>query len=141
MTSLEQKQSTLKKILGSDEFKKKALYQKLLTYLVEASLNDLVPKEVTIAQDVFEKGDEFNASLDTSVRVYVHNLRNKLQHYYQSDGKDDPLQIRIPKGRVHIRRYGKLHLDVISANTLGKILQRIVHDIYVKRFSGCAILY
>jgi len=102
LTSLELKRTTLKKILGSEEFKEKDLYQKLLTYLVEATLNDSVPKEVTIAQDVFEKGDEFNASLDTTVRVYVHNLRNKLQHYYQSDGNCDPLQIRIPKGHYRV---------------------------------------
>ena len=102
MTAIETKRAILKKILDSSEFKEKDLYQKLLTYLVEESLSGSIPKEVTIAQDVFEKGEDFNATLDTTVRVYAHNLRNKLEHYYQSEGKSDRLQIQIPKGHYRV---------------------------------------
>jgi hypothetical protein len=102
LTSIEQKRDTLAKIKNSQEFREKHLYQKLLSYLVEASFGDSTPKEITIAQDVFNKGDDFNASLDTTVRVYAHNLRNKLQHYYQEEGKNDSLQIQIPKGHYRV---------------------------------------
>jgi len=102
LTSVEQQRKILNKIIGSEEFREKDLYQKFLTYLVEASISGSTAKEVTIAQDVFEKGDDFNAALDTTVRVYAHNLRNKLEHYYQSEGADDPLQIQIPKGHYRV---------------------------------------
>jgi hypothetical protein len=102
LASIEQKRKTLAKIKNSEEFKEKDVYQKLLTYLVEASFGDSTPKEITIAQDVFNKGEDFNASLDTTVRVYAHNLRNKLQHYYQSEGENDSLQIQIPKGHYRV---------------------------------------
>jgi hypothetical protein len=102
LTSAEQQRKVLNKILNSEEFRERDLYQKFLAYLVEASISGSTPKEVTIAQDVFEKGDDFNAALDTTVRVYAHNLRNKLDHYYQTEGADDPLKIQIPKGHYRV---------------------------------------
>jgi hypothetical protein len=117
LTSLEQKHKTLNKILSSEEFREKDLYQKLLTYLVEASFGGSTPKEVTIAQDVFQKGSDFNASLDTTVRVYAHNLRNKLEHYYQSEGENDSLKIQIPKGHYRVEFVTKSKPKVLKKST------------------------
>jgi len=92
----------LNKILRSDSFKDRELYQRLLTYLVDASAKGDTPKEVTIAHDVFNKGKDFNASEDTTVRVHVHNLRKMIEHYYQTEGQSDEIQLIIPKGHYRV---------------------------------------
>ncbi|MBN1481014.1 hypothetical protein EH223_00905 [candidate division KSB1 bacterium] len=93
----------LKKILSSDVFAEKLLYQNLLKYLVNCSLKEITPKEVTIAQDVFHKSADFNASEDSTVRVHMHNLRNKLDEYYRTDGSSDEFRLLIPKGHYQVR--------------------------------------
>jgi len=70
-------------------FQDREIYKTLLEYLVDASLREITPKEVTIAHDVFKKSRGFNAAEDTTVRVHMHNLRKKLDEYYQDEGKAD----------------------------------------------------
>ncbi len=102
MVTQDQKEYYVNKILQSEIFRGKELYQKLLRYLVESAFKGAVPKEVTVARDVFHKGREFNASEDAVVRVHMHNLRNKLERYYQIEGQSDLLRIHIPKGHYRI---------------------------------------
>jgi len=95
--------SLLNRILESSQFKGSELYQNLLTYLLEANQNGTAPKEVSIAHDVFKKGADFNTAEDPSVRVHMHNLRNKLQQYYQTEGRDEELLLTIPKGHYRVK--------------------------------------
>jgi hypothetical protein len=89
-------------ILESSQFKDSEIYQNLLTYLFEAHQNDYTPKEISIAHDVFKKGADFNSTENPLVRVHIHNLRNKLKLYYQSEGREDEFQLAIPKGHYQI---------------------------------------
>ncbi len=102
MLSNQEKINILNKILSTKEFKSSATYKKLLTYLVDASINNKKLKEYYLAVDVFEKGKDFNPSEDSSVRVYVSNLRKKLDHYYATEGKNDAYKIEIPKGHYDL---------------------------------------
>ena len=77
-------------------------YSALLEYLVQCSLSGKSPKEVEIAVDVFNRGDNFDVAADSSVRVYIHQLRKKLDAYYQSNEKDTVFRIVIPKGQYTI---------------------------------------
>ncbi len=92
----------LDNILQSEDFRKSVNYQVLLKYLVEHSLKGDVPKETSIAIDVFHKGKEFNPAEDTTVRYYMHNLRKKLDTYYQREGKDEKLRLVIDKGHYKV---------------------------------------
>lgn len=100
--NIEVKKAALDKVLNSSLFKNSALYQKLLTYLIEADLKGETPKEVTIGHDVFNKNINYNAADDTTVRVHMHKLRKKLEQYYQSEGSQDTLRISIPKGHYRV---------------------------------------
>ncbi len=102
MLSKDEKLKVLEKILSSKGFKTSGTYKKLLTYLVEASVNKVKLKEYSLAIDVFEKGMNFNSSEDSSVRVYVSNLRKKLDHYYATAGRNDKNKIEIPKGHYDL---------------------------------------
>ena len=102
MLNNQEKIKILNNILSTKEFKSSGTYKKLLTYLVDASINNKKLKEYYLAVDVFEKGKDFNPSEDSSVRVYVSNLRKKLDHYYATEGKNDAYKIEIPKGHYDL---------------------------------------
>lgn len=85
------------KILG-----RSAIYPRLLDYLVEKSSTGQSCREVELAENVFFKNDTFDQTTDSSVRVYVHNLRKKLQLYYRGQGQKTPYRIHIPKGEYRV---------------------------------------
>ncbi|MBN1783237.1 hypothetical protein JW948_19030 [bacterium] len=96
------KREILQKILKSEAFLNSQVYQELLTYLFEASIQNITPKEYTIANEVFHKGSTFDPSHDTIVRVYVYNLRKKLEHYYSHEGISDEFRVELPKGHYEL---------------------------------------
>jgi len=89
-------------ILNSKDFKDSAIYQELLTYLVKAAFAGKIPKEITIAIDVFGKNSDFNSNKDSTVRYHIHTLRGKLENYYKNEGKSEKIQLVIPKGHYEI---------------------------------------
>ena len=84
-------------VLGRSRF-----YKALLEYLVDCAGRGHAPKEIEIAADVFRRGEQFDPSQDSMVRVYVHNLRQKLAQYYQGPGADQEIRLAIPKGEYRI---------------------------------------
>src|SRR4030042_2802502 len=89
-------------ILESKEFRDSPVYKNLLSYLVESTLSNNVPKEITIAIDVFGKDANFNANKDSTVRYHIHILRKKLDEYYRNEGREDKIRLVIPKGHYEI---------------------------------------
>ncbi|MBU3026478.1 MULTISPECIES: hypothetical protein [Zobellia] len=89
------------KIISSKSFGSSTTYANLLRYLVECTLENDVPKETTIATEIFAK-KEFDPSQSTLIRVYIYNLRKKLKVYYQKEGLQDPILLRIPKGSYKV---------------------------------------
>ncbi len=49
--------------------------------------------------EVFGRPAGWDPKTDSTVRMYVARLREKLREYYGGDGRHDPLIIEIPKGR------------------------------------------
>ncbi len=93
----------LEKILQSNEFRGSENFSRLIKYLVEKSLNGDPPKESTIAFEVFGKDVSLDHTESSSVRVYMHNLRQKLNSYYLNEGKDDEIRLKIPKGHYQVK--------------------------------------
>ncbi|MDO6820668.1 hypothetical protein [Zobellia sp. 1_MG-2023] len=93
--------SYVNKIISSKSFGNSTTYANLLRYLVQCTLEDDVPKETTIATEIFAK-KEFDPSQSTLIRVYVYNLRKKLKAYYQNEGLNDPILLRVPKGSYKV---------------------------------------
>jgi hypothetical protein len=55
--------------------------------------------EYGIATEVFGRSrSTFNAGEDAIVRVEAHRLRKRLKEYYETEGKDHPIQLSIPPG-------------------------------------------
>jgi hypothetical protein len=126
----------LEKILQSETFKDRPIYHKLLTYLFEASSSGSIPKEVTIAHDIFNKGKDFNASVDTTVRVHIHNLRKMIEQYYQTEGQSDEIKLIIPRGHYRVEFEKENKQTIVT-----KFKKKNVSLILLASALLCSVLY
>jgi len=92
------KLKVLEAILESPEFRDSKRYQDLLRFLVEQSLEGKPPKEVAIAMQLFGRDAKFDPREDPTVRVYMNNLRKKLDHYHLTHEPSPSIRLEIPKG-------------------------------------------
>jgi hypothetical protein len=97
----------LQKILQSPGFVNSKIDRDLLSYLLKATKQEISLKESTIAGELFDRESDFNPAEDTIVRVHMHNLRKKLSLFYLSEGKNDKIQLCIPKGSYEVKFVGK----------------------------------
>lgn len=88
-------------------------YARLLEFLAGCSIDGRRPKELEIASEVFGKGSDFDPNQDSLVRVYVHNLRQKLDKYYAREDQRSGVRLAIPRGEYR--------LAVISADDTGTV--------------------
>ena len=91
----------LMRILRSHIFMKAPSLSRFLSYIVERSLTESAQplNEYSLGVDVFQRGDSFDPTVDTIVRVQARRLRSKLQQYYASEGHADPIVVDMPKGQ------------------------------------------
>ncbi len=77
---------------------------KLLQYLAKQSLEhpDAPLKEYQIATEVYGRHADFDPQSDSTIRVQAGRLRVKLAEYYASEGANDPIVVRVPKGSYHL---------------------------------------
>jgi hypothetical protein len=81
-------------------FKKSARLREFLLYVCEKALTDQISeiREQQIGKSVFGRRPEYNAGEDNIVRVEARELRKRLDTYFTTDGRDEPVIISIPKG-------------------------------------------
>ncbi len=91
-------QEQLDHILRSRTFHLAQRSQAFLRYAVENSLRGNAPKEYAIAVDVLGRDEDYDPAIDATVRVEAGRLRGRLREYYDTEGKDDPIFIDMPKG-------------------------------------------
>jgi len=77
---------------------------KLLQYLAKQALEhpDAPLKEYQIATEVYGRKSDFDPQSDSTIRVQAGRLRLKLAEYYASEGANDPIVVKIPKGSYHL---------------------------------------
>ena len=81
---------------GSESLR--SFLQFVVTKAVDKQENQL--KEYTIATEVFGRDRTFDPRLDSVVRVQAGRLRTKVQEYYITEGKDDPILIELPRAII-----------------------------------------
>jgi hypothetical protein len=91
-----------RKIEKSGALGRSRSYARLLEFLIDSSQAGRVPKELEIAMGVFGKGADFDPSQDSMVRVYAHNLRQKLEHFYATDGRAEPRRLVLARGEYRV---------------------------------------
>ena len=88
------------RIATSEPFRKSGRLPPLIRYLAEHSLqhDKAGLTEQAIGRSVFDKPKDFNPAEDSSVRVYMRQLRLRLHEYYQSAARDESMIVEVPKG-------------------------------------------
>ena len=92
---------TLASIFRSKQFSGAERRKRLLEYLVEEALSGRGAdvKEFRIGVDVYGRDPTtYDPRTDSVVRVDIGRLRTKLHEYYSGEGRNDRLQIELPKG-------------------------------------------
>jgi hypothetical protein len=92
----------LQKIERSGALGRSRSYMNLLEFFVDCSAKGRKPKELDIAMEVFGRGADFDPTHDSMVRVYAHNLRQKLEYYYATEGAAEPCKLTLPRGEYRI---------------------------------------
>jgi hypothetical protein len=87
--------------LQSGTFRNSPTSRRLLRYLADHSLAGDADqlKEYTIGVDAFGKPEDYDPRQDSTVRIQIGRLRQRLSDYYREEGKDDPFVVDLPKGR------------------------------------------
>src|SRR5579863_8042152 len=97
---LEATHAQIKRILQSKAFRTSEIHRTLLSYLAEKSVSGSADglKEYTVGLDVFAKPDSYDPRQESTVRMHVARLRQKLGEYYRTEGLEDPILVDLPKG-------------------------------------------
>jgi len=93
-------QVQIDRILNSTTLRSSDGMRRLLKFLADKALNGEADqlKEYTIGLDAFGKSSTYDPQQDSHVRIQVGRLRQKLAEYYESEGKNDPIVVKLPKG-------------------------------------------
>ncbi len=97
---LEATQAQIQRIVHSKAFRTSEIHRNLLNYLADKSLSGTADglKEYTVGLDVFAKPDSYDPRQESTVRMHVARLRQKLGEYYRTEGAEDPIVVDLPKG-------------------------------------------
>jgi len=103
--SLLEVRETVTAIVGSRDFPGSRRLGQLLSYLVDRSIGGDQPAvtQQELAEQVFERGPDFDPENDAIVRVEVSKLRKALKHFYEHSLRPPPLMILIPRGSYQAR--------------------------------------
>lgn len=90
----------LDRLLHSAQFAEAPRLRRFLAHVVEQTLAGHTDrlKGYTLGLAVFDRPDDFDPQADTIVRVQAGQLRRRLDQYYATTGRDDPLHIALPRG-------------------------------------------
>ncbi len=92
--------AALDKLLASKHFAQSDRLTRFLRFTVEHTLQGRAAslKEYLLGVEVFDRKPSYDPRVEPIVRVEARRLRTKLQKYYETDGRDDPLRIELPTG-------------------------------------------
>ena len=110
----------IQRILESRTFRSSAIHRDLLTYLARkcfaGEADDL--KEYTVGIDALGKPSTYDPRQDSSVRMSIGRLRQKLADYYRTEGASDPILVDLPKGGFRLTFESRAaHLPALTWRT------------------------
>ncbi|WP_170387925.1 tetratricopeptide repeat protein [Ruegeria atlantica] len=90
----------LDRMFESSQFGANDRRRAFLKYIVDETLAGHADrlKGYSIGVSVLGRSEDFDATSDPVVRLEARRLRREMEHYYLTDGNNDPLVITIPKG-------------------------------------------
>jgi hypothetical protein len=116
--------SLVLRIAASRQFTKAPQLHDILIYICQRALADPTTttiKEYEIGCNALGRKPDFNPNEDNIVRVQISHLRKKLDEYFATDGKDEPLLITVPKGAYLPRFAPRLEMAVAPESSPAKV--------------------
>src|SRR5690348_8353880 len=94
----------VERILESDTFRNSEALRRLLRFLADKRLAGEADqlKEYSVGIDALGKPATYDPRHDSTVRIQVSRLRQKLAEYYRTEGKHDAQVVDLPKGRFKL---------------------------------------
>jgi hypothetical protein len=102
MLDAEQLLSLKGRIIESGVLGRSRHYARLFSFLIDCTIAGRSPREIDLATEGLGRGDDYDVGSDSSVRVYIHQLRKKLDIYYEQHEPEATSRITIPKGQYRI---------------------------------------
>ena len=92
------------RILKSDTFRNAEALRKLLRFLADRLTSGDAEqlKECAVGVDGLGKPADYDPRQDSTVRIQVGGLRNKVADFYRTEGSNDPYIVEIPKGHFKL---------------------------------------
>jgi hypothetical protein len=90
-----------RRIAESGSLGRSRLLSEFLLYVVDRHIRNRIDEitEQQIGILVFGRAEGYDSNDDNIVRSYARNLRKRLDEYYATEGKDEPMRLDIPRGR------------------------------------------
>ena len=90
----------LDRVLASRDFKGSERIRRLLQHLVQCRIDGCPDKlsQRQLAEDIFDRGSDFDPERDAIVRVEMRKLRQALEAFYATHAESKTVIIRIPVG-------------------------------------------
>lgn len=90
----------LARILNTRAFLDSGVLTNFLTFVVNETLagHSHELKEYTIGVNALKRDTDFNPQIDSIVRIHAGRLRRALKEYYYENGRNEEMEIVIPKG-------------------------------------------
>jgi hypothetical protein len=98
--SIQEQREEVQRVLHAPQFRRSPKLQRFLELICDYHFQGR-PSEITeymIATEAFGKGESFDSSHDSLVRVQAREARRRLREYYQSEGSGSVLVLDIPLG-------------------------------------------
>src|SRR5579875_959416 len=94
-----EKRDLIGRIMRSSLFRKAPRVSEFLLYVAECSIENRLDdvREHVIAEKVFHRGSDYDLQ-DGIVRAEARNLRKRLETYFKTEGKEEPVIVIMPKG-------------------------------------------
>ena len=95
-----EKREALERVLASNAFHRTGQLKSLLKFVCEREISGKGESldECTVAVEALGRPAGYSPFEDGTVRNRIHNLRRRLEQYYEVDNPEDPIQILVPKG-------------------------------------------
>ncbi len=100
----ERELAQVERILRSETFRTSGALRHLLSFLAGKTFSGEADalKEYTVAIDALQRPKTYDPQHDSTVRIQVSRLRQKLGEYYRGEGKNDSIIVDLPKGRYRL---------------------------------------
>ena len=100
ISASKEKRDLVDRVANSPTFQRSPRLREFLLYVAECTISDRLEevREQQIAANVFNRKPDYNPGQDNIVRVEARSLRKRLETYFATEGKDEPLIISMPKG-------------------------------------------